>query len=307
MFILIDETVHRVNQRITHYLRENDLAMAFVLRRPKKEVKEALKPWGKVPLKLASKLPEPPKIKRRKAAKTDPSERTFQRIKLLDQYGTLRSPVSPEEYEGHVFAFMNCGDVHNPDHERYPDMSMSKVIRYHHMLSVFCNAPIAFINVKRNEFDKLDQFSEFPLFYDYIDQIGAEFSPKHLRMIINTWNWDQFSYTIYHDVLNNWGNNVDGELAALRRFWRRNDKVPSAARKAVQAVLDDKKLTEAAISQALAAGLEVLPAKGYNRSTLPYPLLPPNWERFVRMLKNVRPTWNSDKQVYTHLKRSFEC
>lgn len=307
VFVLIDESVSRVNQRITHYLKEKGLAQAFIIRRGKKEAKEALKEWGKVPFILASKLPEPPKIKRQPRQKTTHSDRTFHRIKLIGKHNDFYSPASPEDYEGHVFAFMNCGDIHNPDPSRYPSIPMSKVLKHNHMLKAFLGKPIAFINIKRNEFDKLDQFSEFPLFYDLIDQIGQPFSKRDLRMIINKWNHNQFRYSAYDKVVDDWSSCVDGELAELKRFDDRYNAIPGDMHYAINAVLDVPDLLERAISQALVLGLEVLPERVGNSGNFPYPLLSPKWERFMRMLRIVKPTYGRHADVYKQLKGSFAC
>lgn len=305
VFVIIDHQVNRINQRITNYLKTKGLKQAFVIRRSKKEAKEALKLWGKVPTILASKLPEPPKIVREKKPKLAPAERTFQRIKLLDKNHNFYSPTEPEEYEGHVFAFMNCGNIHNPDPLRYPHLPMYKVLAYHRMLKAFLGKSISFINVKSNEYNKLDQFSEFPLFYDLIDEIGKPFSRRHLMMLINKWNHNQFHYSVYDKVIDDWDEAVDGELAKLKRFERRFESIPSEFTTAINQVLEFPELRERVISQAIEAGLEVLPER--HNYTIPYPLLPPKWERFTQMLRVTKPGYDHKKSIYKQLKRSFEC
>ncbi len=306
VFILIDESIHRVNQRITYFLKEKGLSQAFIIRRSKKEAKDTLKPWGKVPFKLASNLPEPPKRPRQARPKLTQAQRTFQRIKLLEG-GSFVSPDSEQDYEGHVFAFMNCGDMHNPDPSRYPTILMWKVLKYNSILKAFYGTQISFINVKSNEFDKLDQFEDFPLFYDVIDKIGSPFERKHLRAIINRWNSNQFRYSIYDRICDDWGSCLDGELATLKRFDKRAGTIPREYSAAINAILDFPVLQERAISQAIAAGLEVLPEQNRNSSKFPYPLLSPKGERFVAMLRCIKPTYGQHQKVYNQLKGSFQC
>ncbi|UIS25250.1 rIIA lysis inhibitor [Erythrobacter phage vB_EliS-L02] len=310
VFVVLDG-VGQHNARIGHYLIENDLIYGFTIQKADLN-KALLKALGNPPLINASDLELPP---RPKLADADGYERTyggFDRIKLIDEDGALAGAENEEDYEGHLFAFINCGNYWNPDPEQYPSTTVPEIIKLHDVLQTFGGPPISFINVKKNEFDKLDRWADFPLYYGVEDTIDGLLTFPDIRDMVNIINHDRFEYTRYSAALSRWeaaDMPREGEIQALARFQTRYERIPDKRRRELEThLLTYKPLTEMVITRALAYGLEVLPEKIMNRYA--YPLLSNRWEKLVTAIKNINVTYQGPvkaKVVYMAMKEQIGC
>lgn len=324
VFVYVDEESPRaINKRTLHYLQTHDLKWAFILnaRRLKPGLIKAL---GYPNVIRSSEIPAAPRVARastggQRGGVTSP----FERIKLIDEKGsTYDGATDEEQYDGHLFAFLNCGTIHNPDPEKYPHHHVSDVMAIHAALRYFKGQSISLINIKSNEFKKINErWADYPLFYGcFDDSILDDIGPKDLRDLVNLINYDRFEGTKYAIAVDRWTAhfpNSDDPLAAMRRFTWRKQRMAPKRRAFLSQFIDSgklKPLVDQIIDRGSAAGLEVLPpmcgGKGWNEKAFyPYPLLPKKWEQLVKHINNAPPNLRGEtgKLIYTAIKEKIGC
>lgn len=225
---------------------------------------------------------------------------SFDRIKVINEHGNGYSGVAdPTVYEDHLFAFINCGDLHNPDPTKYPEMYLTQVMDMHAVLKKWTGKSISFINVKKNEFDKIDKkWGDMPLFYGCLDGFMDTLTTSDLRKMANIINWRRFENTTYFYAHRFWLQNFDKSIrdpiAALGRFKKRYEAIDKTERAQLGHMLISGYLApfeNEIMDRAHKAGLEVLcvmrgPHHRYqSEEERPIALLPKKWERIVAFLQ----------------------
>lgn len=311
-----DRKAVNVNMRVNQYLAQNDLVYAFMLDEGYLTA-DLYKRIGRPPIVRLSDMPMLPK---RQGVGGGDGPPPFERIKLISDSGHNYYGAQEEsQYEGHLFAFLNCGEVVNPDPEKYPNLTTSEVMSMHHILKHFTGRSISFINVKKNEFAKLDKWDSYPLFYGCLEGILDRISVKDLRDFANLLNWDRFNGTKYHTALKRYAAAMRGQdsdpLLDMRRFEWRYDRMQANRRYKLSQMIDGaylKPFRDEIIDRARAAGFEVLPemhgASYRVTAHYPYPLLPKRWEKLVHMINRSPNMKDQDRRfIYNAIKDKLGC
>lgn len=307
-----------VNQRISQWCKTNDYEYAFVLDKGMLSA-DLFKQLGYPEIVRLSVMPIPPRKYGGGGGGDGPPP--FERIKVIGGgSGQVYKPVESEaDYEGHLFAFLNCGQVHNPDPDKYPTYTASDVFAMNSVLRYFTGQSISFINVKKNEFTKLDKWDEYPLFYGCLDGILDKVNMKDLRDLVNLMNWERFEHTKYQVALKRWVGVFPRDhdpLADMRRFEFRYNRVQNPRRCQLSAMLDGPVMSgfrDELMERGIAAGLEVLPemprANGsWGSVQYPYPLLPKKWEKMVQLINRSPNLFEKDRKfIYQTLKEKVVC
>jgi hypothetical protein len=312
IFVILDKAGQH-NSRIGHYLIENDLLYGFTIQEGDFD-KKLHKALGKPPIVKASDLPLPPKpVTPRDSNGNEYYYGGFDRMKVFEN-GHLVAADNESDYEGHLFAFINCGECWNPDPEKYPHRSLHEVETLHEVLQQFGGPAISVINIKKNEFEKLERWADFPLYYGVEETIEGLLTFRDIRDMVNILNHERFEKSRYDYALSRWKNagmEPVGELYELSRFDKRYKRIPTERRQKLGTfIYTYPALQEMAITQGLAYGLEVLPPTIRYKDVFPYPLMSPRWERLMKLINRVSVSGTGTlktKFVYTAIKEQIGC
>ena len=312
VFIILDRTGQN-NTRIGHYLTKNDLVYGFTIQEADFD-KKLHKALGTPPIIKASDLELPPKPEMpRDSNGIEYAYGGFDRMKVFEG-GHLVAALDESDYEGHLFAYVNCGECWNPDPDKYPDRTLAEVNTLNKVLKEFGGPTISVINIRKNEFEKLDRWSDFPLYYGVEDTIDGLLTFRDIRDMVNILNHERFYNSRYYWALQRWksaGMEKTGELYELGRFEKRYDQILRERRSNLDTYLHIyPPLTEIVITRALAYGLEVLPEQIRYKNFYPYPLMSPRWERFIHLINKVNIVGSGppeSKLVYTAIKEQIGC
>lgn len=304
-----------VNQRINAYLGEHGIKYAFLIEKGKL-TGDLFKKLGRPEIVRLSTMPAPP---RQYHGGGGGGGGSFERIKVIGKSHVYATAESDEDYNDHLFAFLNVGSIYNPDPDRYPNVTTSDVFAMHAVLKYFTGQSISFINIKKNEFKKLDKWGEFPLFYGCLDGILDKVGAKDLRDLVNIMNWERFEGTKYDNALTRWkgvfprGNDP---LLDMRRFKFRRDRIERTRMLELSVMLEGPIMSpfrDELRERGLAFGLEVLPEMPllngrYGPRQYPYPLLPKKWEKMVKLINGSPALGEQDRKfIYQTLKEKVVC
>lgn len=306
--VFVIEDVNKItgkNKRVVRYLEENDLLYAFMVRAKSPEAtEEFLLEAGSPPTVNLSDLPLPERTK----APSAPRERyPFERLKHYDEsINYIEEIEEGTDLSNYVFLFMNRGQVYNPDPETYPSLSIYSARNHARVLRQFFNINVGFINLRKSEMNKLEKWAHLPLLYDLLPTLVDDLPLWAIRKVINVANQRNFSSSIYDSVLDDWGQLVEGEVKALKRFDKRAASVSGMELLAIN-VLDNPATMPRIIDRALEAGFEVLPTPDSN-GKLPYRLLSSKGERLVKLLAQVSIKYRGNRKlIYKAMKEFAEC
>lgn len=293
-----DKKVSYFNSRAGLLMEQRGAKWAFTVE-DREMSKKLLKRLGNPVVIKASELPELPRThSARTGGGNNGGGGYFDRIKVIyDESSGYRAARNEEEVEGAVYAFLNCGVIHNPDPEKYEDFSTEEVVLTHHILKFFTGRSVALLNIKRNEFDKIDEkWGNLPLFYGCLDDIAKHMKRKDVADMMAIVNWYRFNGSRYYNIHEKWtGAFPTGSTPfhKLGRFNDRYEKIDSKRRSLLVSFLYGgsyahghvkTEFMEKVIERARHFGIEVLdiekPRYG-NDIKYPTPLLPPDWERLT--------------------------
>lgn len=314
VIVIDEEKPSAINKRTLHYLKTNDLAWAFTIR-PGDESPALLEKLGNPTVVKSSELPKAPRLPGQPKGEGPPP---FERIKVINDNGSSYDGAeSEEDYEDHLFCFLNKGRVYNPDPERYPNLSVDDVMNMHVTLRYFTGQSISFINIKSNEFTKLDRWADYPLFYGCLDGIRDMIGPKDLRDLVNIINYDRYDNSKYESAAKAWRSvfkNATDPLAQMERFRWRFNRIDRKRLNNLRRFIDGdslKPFVDEIVDRGKAAGLEVLPPmqeRTFRQPAIyPYPLLPKPWEELVKVLNQQHFNKNINRLVFTSLKEKLGC
>lgn len=307
MILIRDKKISYLSARVNAFMQANDLNWLIAIEGD--DVTPALlKSLGNPPVFKQSELPALPKWKEAAERRgNNGGGGSFHRMKIISNTAPhYDTATDPSQLDGALYAFLNCGFIHNPDPDKYPEYSVMQVIRMSHMLHFFTGRTIALVNIKSNEFDKIEEkWGDLPLFYGCLDGIMDTVSNRDLRDMVAIINHERFANTKYDNYLDRWETFYAHEhtpINELSRFRKRYAKVAKdKTRKAMLTQFlkgnpfdytlagEDPPFTLAVIEKALAMGLEILPRfrDRHGTAKYPYPLLPKKWERMGQLMMSM--------------------
>lgn len=288
-----------VNLRIEKYLVSVGKKWAMVFAKGGLTL-ERYRAFGCPKIVRLSEMAEPPKAPSICGGGDGPPP--FERFKLVSGKYSLVGAESEDDVKGHLFCFINRGQVVNPDPERYPDYTLDQVMAIHRTLRYFKRKSISFINIRKNE--KFEKFAGYKLFYGCLEGLIPSLSSDRLRKIVNVMNADRFRSSRYHDPMDKWIKllppGAHDPITRLQRFEEREDRIPHAEREMIRDVFFTgafKGELDTVIELARHAGFEVLPPMqryrgGWNED-VPIRLLPNRYEKIIEIVNqphNALPT-----------------
>lgn len=316
--LIRDKKIQRLGARLERYMADNDLKWAFVFNEDEFTPK-LRKGLGKPKTMNFTDLPELPKAERVKGAYHGGGG-SFDRMKIISTTSKHHSTATdPSQLDGAVFGFINCGEIHNPDPAKYPDLDIDDVYRMNHLLHFFTGRTIALVNIKSNEFDKIEEkWGDLPLFYGCTDDIIDHIKVRDLKDFMAIINADRFEHSIYEDALNRWEKVFPREKTPLNKLSRFEERVKKldAGRKAMLIQFlndgnwtrnDESPFVKAVLAKAARKGIEILPRVRSNTGgPVPYPdLLPPVWHRMVDLLRSMNFHHRVESEIVQHRKTIY--
>lgn len=295
IFVYNDDTSRALNARVHHHLRQIGKRYAYVF-----EVGGlTLARWrkmGRPPILRTSEIVIPKEVREKIERKgVHGGGGVFDRIKVIDNCD-LRAPREDEDVEDHLFAFINRGELINPDASRYPDMTKIDVINLHYLLVGTGGPAISIINTRSN--DKPGRWDHLPVFYDVLDTFAERLSKKQVGQFIAWLNDSRFSCSKYAKALgqiNSYGRSnirgVKNPLTALNRFrLSKGQTDPELTPRYCHLISSTNpalvKIVNDIIHIATGMGMEVLPPRECDYDGFAVPLLPPDWERTVDLINS---------------------
>lgn len=203
IIVLRDRKVSRLNLRVKQYLIDNDIKYAMVIDNHMVD-EDLLDKLGKPPLVNSIELPMPAKDSKVVNARhwgTGGGE--FHRIKIIGTHRNLMQANSAEDYKGHYFCFLNCGEPWYP-HPVEHELSLYQLASLNKNLKTLRGKGVSFINIKKNEMDKLSQWEKYPMIYDYYDTMYDKLPKKTLVKIAKELNHRTVSNSIYGSFAIRW-------------------------------------------------------------------------------------------------------
>ena len=304
---------------IQNWLNQQDkFEVAFILDEFK-FTPEAHEKMGFPPIVKLSELPELPKEDKPRRTGNNGGGGRYHRIKIIEPGGNAYDgATSDAQYAGHLFAFMNCYKVWNPDYERYPHFDVGEVMLTHRLLNRTSGGSISFINIKKNE--DLSQWDDMPLFYGCLDDIATKMSREDVRQFIACLNWKRFEGSgLYYGIQNmKFGKKERNPLAHLLRFDRRYQALSHEDRSLWNAFLYAdflQPLIGAVIDRAVEFGIEVLPPRVEHKNAFGHwvewdeftaPIVPEKWHKVASVCRNLTSISNKPF-VHSLLKAYASC
>jgi hypothetical protein len=311
IFLYRDEAKPKnLSLRLTQHLVETGKQWLFVFEDG--QLLKNFKRFGCPPITRLSSIPQPPKeVVERSSAGAIRRHGVFKRIKVIRDGDTIDGATEDDDLDGHLFAFMNCGSVYNPDSDRYPDYNVSDIIALHQILKATTGQSISFINIRSN--DRLERWDDLPLFYDLVDKLAEKLSKPQIADVVAVMNQFHYSCSRYDNAFSKLTEQRKKErnpLTAMRRFPKRGKMATQEMRDIAVHLLHSDALSKVKndiIHIAYGMGIEVLPPLS-NHEIQSYPLLPKKWETYIDWLnKDVRYDATTTKFYRTLIKDHFAC
>lgn len=318
--------------RLRSYMQKNDLRWAFVVR------KENMSP------KLWKLLGQPPRMNEDDLPKLEraPSSGTreyyggggsFDRVKVINDYSDHYSPITDEDNpKGALYAFLNCGEIYTPEGKDLPYMSLRDVANEHHKRKFFTGKSILLMNVRSNEFDKIDEkWPNLPLFYGCNDDLVDKIGKRDLLDMVAIINEKRFANTRYSSALSTWLEFFPRDktpLNKMTRFYKRAENMEERRKAALTGFLyygkyhygqghETTPFMLKVIERAEALGIEVLPIMRQSNGMCKYErdLLEPKYEKLVAALNYVRFNFGKSvkdhkaiqKMTFTGIRKELKC